>query len=122
MARDRKASKPAGPKPASDAYTGLLVIALLAQVAGAVFLWMDYSQYPETKPPLKPPSGPTAAAPGPAGQGGVPGVGGNPGAAGNPGMMGGAPGMAGQMGAPGVPGMMGAAGAPGMMGAPPPPR
>jgi hypothetical protein len=42
---------PAQPKARSDAYTGLLIIALLAQIAGAVFLYLDYSSYPEAKPP-----------------------------------------------------------------------
>jgi hypothetical protein len=53
MARDKsRAEKTRGPKPVSDAYTGLLVLALLAQIAGAVFLYLDYSQYPEgTSPP-----------------------------------------------------------------------
>ena len=39
------------PKPRSDAYTGLLLLALLAQVAGAVFLYLDWSRYPASTPP-----------------------------------------------------------------------
>jgi hypothetical protein len=38
-------------KPRSDAYTGLLLLSLLAQVAGAVFLFLDYSRYPHDGPP-----------------------------------------------------------------------
>src|SRR5262245_61341367 len=37
----------------SDAYVGLLVLALLAQIAGGVFLILEYYSYPETKPTLK---------------------------------------------------------------------
>lgn len=58
-------------KPTSDVYVGLLVLSLLAQVAASLFLWMDYSQYPESKPPkVQPPAAigsnlpaPTGAAP-----------------------------------------------------------
>lgn len=39
------------PKPRSDAYTGLLLLSLLAQVAGMVFLFLDYSRYPPGAPP-----------------------------------------------------------------------
>jgi hypothetical protein len=55
-------------KPRSDAYTGLLLLSLLAQVAGAVFLFLDYSRYPNGAPP-KPAAlsasagGPSAPAP-----------------------------------------------------------
>jgi hypothetical protein len=38
------------PQPRSDAYTGLLIIALVAQIIGAVFLFLDYKQYPDSKP------------------------------------------------------------------------
>ena len=41
-------------KPRSDAYTGLLLLSLLAQVAGAVFLFLDYSRYPPGPPPKVP--------------------------------------------------------------------
>jgi hypothetical protein len=42
---------PKKPKRRSDVYVGLLAIALLAQIAGAVFLYLDYQQYPTAKPP-----------------------------------------------------------------------
>jgi hypothetical protein len=61
-------------KPRSDAYTGLLLLSLLAQVAGAVFLFLDYSRYPPGPPPKVPtlsastanPSVPAQAMPTPA--------------------------------------------------------
>lgn len=34
----------------SDAYTGMLAIALLALIGGSVLLYLDYSQYPEKTP------------------------------------------------------------------------
>lgn len=46
-----KSKKPSGPQPQSDAYVGLLVVSLLAQIAGAVLLYMEYSSYPDKKPP-----------------------------------------------------------------------
>jgi hypothetical protein len=46
--RDRGPAKPA---VRSDVWTGLLALALLAQIAGAVFLYLDYSSYPEGKSP-----------------------------------------------------------------------
>jgi hypothetical protein len=54
------------PKPRSDAYTGLLLLSLLAQVAGAVFLFLDYSRYPPGAPPTAlsaSSAGPAAPAP-----------------------------------------------------------
>jgi hypothetical protein len=60
----------AGVKPGPDVYIGLLLVSLLAQVVACLFLWMDYSQYPESKPPKVanlPPIGQSApAAPAPA--------------------------------------------------------
>jgi hypothetical protein len=38
-------------KARSDAYVGLLLLALVAQVAGAVFLYLDWDSYPKTVPP-----------------------------------------------------------------------
>ncbi|SRR5579885_2424745 len=70
-------------KPRSDVYVGLLILALLAQIAGAAFLYLDYSQYPDIKPPKvadRPKGGaapapalvsPTGPAPAPAGMGGM---------------------------------------------------
>jgi hypothetical protein len=47
-------------KPAVDAYTGMLVISLLALVAGGVLLWLDFSRYPSVAPPKQPPKAITA--------------------------------------------------------------
>jgi hypothetical protein len=35
----------------NDAYTGMLVISLLALLAGGVLLFLDYNQYPDKNPP-----------------------------------------------------------------------
>jgi hypothetical protein len=51
-------------KPRSDAYTGLLTVSLLALLTGAVFLFLDYSQYPSG--PVPKVSAPAASGPGPA--------------------------------------------------------
>jgi len=98
--RDRTSGRDNQPKPRSDAYTGLLLLALLAQVAGAVFLYIDWSRYPATAP-AKPPA--LAAAPS---VGGPAAPGGNPAAPANP--------------APPAPPMGGGAAPPGAPGAPPP--
>lgn len=50
-------------RPASDVYTGLLAISLLAMIGSCVMLYLDYSQYPTTKPsplPALPTSAPRA--------------------------------------------------------------
>jgi hypothetical protein len=53
MARDRQTT---GTAPArSDAYTGLLVISLIAQFLAVLFLYLDWNQYPD-KAPKDPPS------------------------------------------------------------------
>jgi len=52
--RGRSTARPRGPGKApvrSDVYTGLLGLALLAQLAGAVFLYLDYNEYPAGKAP-----------------------------------------------------------------------
>jgi len=59
-ARDRSAPAPA--KPSSDAYTGMLIISLLALLAGCLLLYLDYRKYPPQNPPPVPPSA-TATAP-----------------------------------------------------------
>ena len=50
---------------ASDVYVGLLLISLLAQIAGVVFFYLDYSSYPSTAPPKVPAI--TSASPPPTG-------------------------------------------------------
>jgi hypothetical protein len=59
-------------QPRSDVYTGLLGLSLLALITACVFLWLDYSQYPEKTPPKPPPapSPPAAAQPAPGAPGG----------------------------------------------------
>ena len=63
---------PSEPKPRNDAYVGLLILSLVAQVAGATFLLIDWYRYPSGGP-QKPsalaaaPAAPTAANPAPAG-------------------------------------------------------
>lgn len=83
---DRSRGRDSQPKPRSDAYTGLLLLALLAQVAGAVFLYIDWSRYPATAP-VKPPALAAAplVSPGPAAPGGNPAVPANPAPAAPPG-------------------------------------
>jgi hypothetical protein len=54
-ARTRSSGYPETKAPArNDAYTGLLIISLLAQVVGALFLFLDWNQYPDTKPKAVP--------------------------------------------------------------------
>ena len=87
-----RAREISGNRPAtkSDAYTGLLIVSLLAQVIGATFFYLDWNSYPTAKPTV--PAAPQISAPQgggggqPAGNPGVPG-GGNPGVpgGGNPG-------------------------------------
>src|SRR4051794_14603948 len=103
MAAKRSPSTAGSAPVASDAYVGLLLISLLAQIAGVVFFYLDLSQYPDKKPPSVP-SLPAASAPAPAAPPGAPGV---PPAGG---MAGVAPG-AGMAGAPPAGGMAGMAGA-----------
>lgn len=39
---------------ANDAYTGMLAISLIALVVGCLLLYLDYSQYPDSKQPVVP--------------------------------------------------------------------
>jgi hypothetical protein len=39
--------------PRADAYTGMLVISLMATLAGLVFVFLDYNQYPPDLPKIK---------------------------------------------------------------------
>jgi hypothetical protein len=67
--RDSSAGRASQGAPRNDAYTGLLAISLLAQIVGVVFFYMDYSNYPTSKPtvPQMPNlSAPAAGAPAPA--------------------------------------------------------
>lgn len=96
---------------------GLLLLALLAQIAGAAFLYLDYSAYGDAKPKftVAPKAGPPPGPPGnPGGITGVPpgGMAGGP----PPGGMAGGPPPGGMAGGPPPKGMAGMAGgkAPGM--------
>lgn len=57
-------------RPASDAYTGLLALSLIALVTSCVILYLDYAQYENMNPP-KPQVTPKAA---PGGGGAAPAV------------------------------------------------
>ena len=71
MARARTSStQETQPKTRSDAYVGLLVISLLAQIIGAVFFFLDWQQYPTNKPPAPPAASSAAPAVVPGGAGG----------------------------------------------------
>jgi hypothetical protein len=41
-------------RAANDAYTGMLIISLLALITGGALLFLDFSQYPDANP--KPPT------------------------------------------------------------------
>ena len=74
MARVRPTTDSEAPAR-SDAYVGLLLISLLAQIAGVVFFYLDWSQYESAKPKVPPAATvPAVPAPGagnpPAGGGG----------------------------------------------------
>jgi hypothetical protein len=43
-----------GPTASNDAYTGMLAISLFALIGGCVLLFLDYSQYPDSKGPAIP--------------------------------------------------------------------
>jgi hypothetical protein len=58
--------------PRADAYTGMLVVSLLATLAGLAFVFLDYNQYQADRPKLKsmvtpPPMGGSVQVPGQAG-------------------------------------------------------
>jgi len=63
MARARGKAVDTTPKTPSDAYTGMLLVSLLAIIAGCVFLYLDYSEYPDSKPPKVQEFRPPQAAP-----------------------------------------------------------
>jgi len=47
-------------QPSNDAYTGLLIISLIALIASCIFLALDFTQYGETKAPIVPVTSPKA--------------------------------------------------------------
>jgi hypothetical protein len=50
MARKRERDIEGG-GAASDAYTGMLIVSLLATLTGLLFVFLDYNQYPGKAPP-----------------------------------------------------------------------
>ena len=66
MAPSRRSDRDAPAPAKSDAYVGLLLISLLAQIVGATLFYLDWSQYDAGKPKLPP------AATAPAAGGGQP--------------------------------------------------
>lgn len=72
MAARQRAESYGGATPRADAYTGMLVVSLMATLAGLVFVFLDYNQYQPDLPKLKsmvatpmggPATSPTAAQP-----------------------------------------------------------
>ena len=106
MARSKNTGTQAPPVK-SDVWVGLLVISLLAQIAAAVFFYLDWSAYPSTQPSVPPPLQITSSSTGggPGGPGGLPAAGGPPMAGGLPAA--GGPPMAGGLPAAGGPPMAG---------------
>jgi hypothetical protein len=49
-----KKDDPSTPPATNDAYTGMLAISLFALIGGCVLLYLDYSQYPDSKAPAVP--------------------------------------------------------------------
>ena len=50
MARNDDTTPP-NSQPRNDAYTGMLIVSLVALLLGGVLLFLDYSQYPDKKAP-----------------------------------------------------------------------
>ena len=48
-------------KPGPDVYIGLLVISLIAQIAAALFLYLDFKDYPDKGVPTTTSPGPIGA-------------------------------------------------------------
>jgi hypothetical protein len=51
MAAARMRDTPTEAKPSPDVYTGLLGISLLALMTACVLVFLDWSEYKDTKPP-----------------------------------------------------------------------
>lgn len=67
-----RADAPRPPKARSDAYVGLLSLALVAQLVGAIFLYLDYSSFGTMAPPKLQAAPGSQAGPAPAGPAGPP--------------------------------------------------
>jgi hypothetical protein len=68
------------PKARSDAYTGMLLLSLIVLIAGCVLIYLDFSQYPTSKPKSVPSKASAISNPLGPGGGGAP-KGGQPGKA-----------------------------------------
>jgi hypothetical protein len=42
------------PKARNDAYTGMLLLSLLVLLVSCVLIYLDYSRYPQARPPAVP--------------------------------------------------------------------
>ena len=51
MAKTSDAGDAPAVKPRTDAYTGMLLLSLIVLLVGCLLLYLDFSQYPTTKPP-----------------------------------------------------------------------
>jgi hypothetical protein len=51
MARTDETTTPPTSQPRNDAYTGMLIVSLIALLLGGVLLFLDYNQYPDKKAP-----------------------------------------------------------------------
>jgi hypothetical protein len=49
-------TEPTKAQPKSDAYTGMLVVSLIALLAGCALLFLDYRRYPSKEPPALTPT------------------------------------------------------------------
>jgi hypothetical protein len=50
MARTDDTTEPTS-VPRNDAYTGMLIVSLIALLAGTLLLFLDWNQYPDKNPP-----------------------------------------------------------------------
>ena len=62
--------------PQFDAYTGLLIISLVATLTGLIFVYLDYSDYSAKAPPRQAPASLSSAVEQPPPAGGAPEAGG----------------------------------------------
>jgi hypothetical protein len=51
MAAAKKRERGSGTGAGIDAYTGMLIVSLLATITGLLFVFLDYNEYPSKVPP-----------------------------------------------------------------------